>query len=632
MERRLTTIVAADIAEFSRLTGLDEEGTLVAQRGHREALIDPVVNRHGGRIANTAGDSLLIEFKSAVEAIRCSVAWQDGMAARNANVPAHQRIEYRIGVNVGDVVADGIDLLGDGVNIAARLEALASPGGVILSGTVRDQIHGKFDIELADLGDVQVKNIQRPIRAFQIMKDGQAHIPLRGVKTGKKRAVYATAAFLAAVMVGVVLWQSILTKERLSVSQPLQAEEMALPLPSGPSIAVLPFDSIGSDQDNILLGDGIASDITDDLTRFNELTVIASDSTAYFAGEKGSIRDAAKELGIQYVLHGEVQKEGDRLRISAKLVNAISGEQVWAERYENDWTHIFDVRDEIAGSIVSLIGSYESPLVSATLADAKRKQTASLTAYELVVLARSHRHRFNKEDNDKSHELLNRAIALDPVYARAHVGLAWTHAQDIWNGWTASFETSANGALEAAKRAIEIDENFADAHWVIGDIYLYILGEPEKGIASLRRALALNPNHPDILADWGGNALPMFLGQADEGVELIKKARRLSPRHADWYDSSLMVAYFFAKRPKDAVATFFTVDYPNTWHRVLLAASYGHLGQKRKADKTMATIIEEVPGFKLREFMVSTGTEPTKMDQEALSYLVDGATKAGLLE
>ncbi len=632
MQRRLTTIVAADIAEFSRLTNLDEEGTLIAQRGHREALIDPAIKRHGGRIANTAGDSLLIEFTSTIEAIRCSVAWQDGMAVRNANIPVDQRIEYRIGVNVGDVVADGMDLLGDGVNIAARLEALAPPGGIILSGTVRDQIDGKLEFKLGDLGDVPIKNIRRPVRAFQIVKDGQVPVRMPGPQTGKKRVVFAVATSLVAVVAGVVLWQTSIGPGRPSVVDPLQVDEMVLPLPSGPSIAVLPFQYIGSDQHRTLLGEGIASDITDDLTRFNELTVIASNSATYFKGEKGSIREAAKELGVQYVLHGEVQKEEDRLRISAKLVNAISGAQVWAERYENDWTHIFEIRDEIAGAIASLVGSYESPLVAATLAAAKRKQTDSLTAYELVMLARSHRHRFNKDDNEKSHELLEQAIALDPVYAQAYVGLAWTHAQDIWNGWTDSFDRSADGALEAAKRATQIDENFADAHWVMGDILLYILGQPEKGIASIQRARALNPNHPDILADWGGNVLPMFLDRADEGVELVKRAMRLSPRHSDWYDSSLMVAYFFAQRPEDAIATFHTVDYPNTWHRVLLAASYARLDREDDAQRIVAGILEDVPDFTLHSFLTSTGTEPSTMSEAALSYLIEGVKMAGLSE
>ncbi len=347
MDRRLAAIVAADVAGFSRLVGTDEEGTLAELRAHRAELIDPLLAQHNGRVANTAGDSLLIEFPSAVDAVRCAIALQDGMRARSSDVAEDRRIEYRIGVNVGDVVPDGEDLLGEGVNVAARLEGLAPPGGIVLSRSARDQVRDRMELNLADLGEVEAKNITRPVRAFQVLRDGE--VPVQPVDPGRRWALWRFAAAAAALLVAAWTWWQWIDPE----ISPADPANMAFALPDKPSIAVLAFDNLSGDPDQEFVSDGISEDITSALARIPQLFVIARNSAFSYKGMPVKIQRIAEELGVRYVLEGSVQRDGDRLRVTALLIDAVQGHHLWSERYDRDITDLFAVKDEITREIAS---------------------------------------------------------------------------------------------------------------------------------------------------------------------------------------------------------------------------------------------------------------------------------------
>lgn len=626
MQRQLTTILAADIAGFSRLVGADEEGTLAAQRAHRAELIDPLVERHGGRIANTAGDSLLIEFPSAVEAMRFAVSLQAGMRERNAGVQEGRRIEYRVGINIGDVVADGADLLGDGVNVAARLEALSPPGGIIVSRAVRDQVRDRMALTLADLGAVQVKNIARPVRAFQVLSEGQQ--PLRVEAPARRRSllpVAALAALMAAAVIGA--WWYLHQPD----FEPADQASMAFAMPTGPSLAVLPFAYVGTNVEASFLGQGIAADITRALTTFGDLTVISSESTSGYDATTTPIREVAEELGVRHVLRGSVEQDGERLRISAHLVDALSGQQVWADRYEADGADVFAVRDEVAQAIAILIGAQESPIAAATLAGSKRKDTTALGTYELLLLAQDLRHRFNREDNAKSLALLERAVELDPNYARAHGDMAWTLAHSVWNGWSDDPDATMRRAVRSAERAIEIDPWLADGYWVLGSVSICLAEDPARSVELYRKALELNPNHPGIMAEWGGFVLPALdHDRGEEGLALLERAMRLNPRHADWYNAAHVSGRFYARQPAAAIQAFEAVAYPTFLSRVLMAASHGHLGRTDRAATLVDEILELKPGYSLDTFANDPEICPNGVSAENLDYLREGLGKAGL--
>ncbi len=483
MERRLAAILAADMVGYSRLMEADEEGTIARQKAHRADLIDPMIAQYKGRIVKTMGDGLLIEFNSVVDAVRCAVEVQEAMVTREADFAGDERIAYRVGVNLGDIVIDGDDILGDGVNIAARLEGLAEPGGICVSDVVYQSVRGKLDIGFDDLGAQEVKNIAEPVRVHRI-------------QLGDPGAATVT----------------------------LEAGRVSLDLPDKPSIAVLPFDNMSGDPEQEYFADGIAEDIITGLSRMRWLFVSARNSSFTYKGRAVDIKAVSQELGVRYVLEGSVRKSGNRARISVQLIDAATGNHLWAERYDRELTDVFVVQDEITETVVATI---EPQLYVAESERAKRKPPESLDAWDLAMRSMHHLWRMTAPDNARAQELLQAAIDRDPGYAQAYGLLGFSNIWHAWMGWGEDPTRLIPEAESMARRAMALDEQDPWAHLVVGAIHGYARRH-EDAVDSLRKALQLNPNF-SFAYFWLG-AIMGYAGKVEEAMEAIDRAFRISPR------------------------------------------------------------------------------------------------------
>jgi TolB-like protein/class 3 adenylate cyclase/Flp pilus assembly protein TadD len=478
VERRLAAIMAADVAGYSRLIGADEGGTLRALKAIRAELIDPKIAEHRGRLVKTTGDGLLVEFGSVVDALRCATEVQRAMAERNFRVMPDERIEFRIGINMGDIVVEDGDIFGDGVNVAARLEGLAEPGGVCVSARVQEDAAGRLDLAFEDIGEQALRNIARPVRAYRVAMGGCLEVA---------------------------------------------KEPAPLPLPDKPSIAVLPFANLSDDPEQEFFADGIAEDIITALSKLRWFFVIARNSTFTYKGRAVDVKQIGRELGVRYVLEGSVRKAGTRLRITAQLVEATSGNHVWAERWDREIGDIFAVQDDITERVAAAI---EPQLYAAEHFRSQRKPPESLDAWECVVRALSYISRRSQEDNAAAVELLQRAVTLDPGYAQAHSVLAYVLGLDAVYGWSPR-EKALPPALEEAQKAVLLDDDDPWSHVALGSV-LARIDRPEEAISEFRRALALNPSF--ALAHSRLAMALCNLGESEEALAEIDTAERLNPR------------------------------------------------------------------------------------------------------
>ena len=482
VERRLAAILSADVAGYSRLMGADEVGTLASLKSHRAELIDPAIAEHRGRIVKLMGDGALVEFPSVVDAVECAVAIQQGMTARNAEVGEDKRIDFRIGVNLGDIIIDGDDIYGDGVNLAARIQEIATPGGVCISGDSYRQVRGKIDAAFDDLGEQAVKNISEPVRVYRWTDAAPDPMPTTpGV-------------------------------------------EDAPPLPDKPSIAVLPFTNMSGDPDQEYFADGISEDIITELSRFRSLFVIARNSSFSYKAKSVKVQDIGRDLGVAYVVEGSVRKAGNRVRITAQLVAAESGNHLWAERYDRDLDDIFAVQDEVTHAIVTAI---EPTLGSAERGRAHRKPTESLDAWESYQRGLWHSYRYSAADNTEAQSFFRRAIELDPNFAPAHAGLAHAIYLSFFLGFRTDRAPALGEARAAAQRAVTLDGDDALAHAIAGRVHT-MLGERDAAISACETALALNPNLAMARLVLG-NSLGI-IGRYEESIVELDEAIRLSPR------------------------------------------------------------------------------------------------------
>ncbi len=484
MQRRLAAILAADVVGYSRLMGKDEAGTLERLMAHRAELIDPTIAAHGGRIVKLMGDGALVEFASVVAAVLCAAEIQEGMAGRNAGVAPDRRIELRIGINLGDVIVEGEDIYGDGVNVAARLEGLAEPGGICVSGTAYDTAHDKLDLAFESMGEQRMKNIERPVRAYRIRPPGA---PAAGGEAADPAAG-------------------------------------ALELPDKPSVAVLPFTNMSADPDQEFFADGIAEDIITELSKFRSLFVIARNSSFAFKGRSVDAKEVSGKLGVRYIVEGSVRRAGKRVRITAQLIDAVEDKHLWADRYDRDLEDIFAVQDEVTGAIVSAI---EPRLGSSERQRAHRKPTESLGAWECYQRGLWHLYQYAAEDCEKALDFLRRAIDLDPTFAAAHAGLAFALYYGVILGFSGDREGDLARALEAGKAAVALDENDPFAQVALGRVHT-VRGEHDTAIAACDRAIALNPSYAS--AHFGRAHSLWQCGRAAEAIASHDEAMRLSPR------------------------------------------------------------------------------------------------------
>jgi TolB-like protein/class 3 adenylate cyclase/Tfp pilus assembly protein PilF len=574
LDRKLLAILAADVVGYSKAMEVDEAGTIARLSAIRAELTDPAIARHHGRIVKLMGDGALVVFDSVVDAVVCAAEIQKAVAARNAGLPEPERIVFRIGVNLGDVALVDGDVYGDGVNVAARLEQLAERGGVMVSSTAYDHLQGKLDWPLDFAGEHQVKNISRPVRMYRLRLDGrQARRPLLG--SMPRWAMPVIAAF-AALAVFAATWQFWPT-DMASIK---------------PSIAVLPFDNYSGDEATGRLADGLTEDIITDLSRMSELDVIARNSTEVYKGKSADVRQIGRDLKVRYVLEGSIQRQGERIRATAQLIDAQTGSHVWSERWDRPVQDVFAVQTEIADSILSQFEVSTGPIKSAEHSTARRKRPQSLTAYDLNLLGVEKQLSPTRESIAESMEILKKAVVADPGYARAWINLAWAYTMAAHYG--ADWEASNRAGLEAAERAVALDPNDAEAHAVLGHM-LGFRGEFGRAKTELDIALRLNPGSFGIITyylPWAST-----FGEPERGAELADRAIRLNPDYKPWASNPLRFAYFMAGRYEDALKVMErqTPDNYDKYAWVGRAASFAVLGRKEEAEATVKEALRRYP-------------------------------------
>jgi adenylate cyclase len=545
IERRLAAIMAADVVGYSALVERDESRTLAAIRALRSRTLEPLVAGHKGRIVKMMGDGVIVEFASVVEAVTCAVALQQEVAAHQEDASPEDRIVLRIGISLGDVVVEGDDLLGDGVNIAARIEALADPGGVWITDTVRKQLAGKISLAFEDAGERTLKNIAQPIRVFR--------------------------------------WAGAVTPS------------MRLLPPEKPSIAVLPFDNMSGQQEETYFSDGITEDIMTGLARFRSLFVVARNSSFAFRGRPVDPAEIGRRLGVSYLLEDSVRRAGDRVRITAQLIEATSGMHLWAERYDRNLDDIFAVQDEVSQTIVStLVGRIEE----ARLQQSLRRPTTSLAAYDCLLRGLAHFRGYAADDNRKAYEMFERAASLDPRYALAHSYLAFVSI--AMHGFASAPSEVLDSAFMKATHALELDPQESRCHRVLALIWLY-RRDYDLAEYHYRKALDLNPNDADRRMDFG--ELLALRGRAEEALRFIESAMRLNPFHPTWYSFQLGITLYSLQRYEEAAQAFKRMPSPGYWTHARLAACYAQLGRMAEAHAAAAEALRKRPGFSTAEFL-----------------------------
>jgi len=617
--RKLSAILSADVKGYSRLMGEDEDATIRTLEAYRQAMAK-LIERHQGRVVDAIGDNLLAEFSSAADAVKCAVEIQEELRARNDILLPSHRMEFRIGVNLGDVVEEGDRIYGDGINIAARIEGLADPGGVCISGTVYDSVADKMPFECQYLGEQTVKNITKPIRVYKIKVQagafGQSATILRDPKTRWRLKKPALIIAIATVMVlgGAAVWKFYLGPA---------PSKTTLPLPDKPSIAVLPFVNMSDDPKQEYFSDGLTEDIITGLSKIPKLFVIARNSTFIYKGKSTKVQDVGRELGVRYVLEGSVRKSGERMRITAQLIDANSGHHLWAERYDRGLKDVFALQDEITENILT---SMEVNLTEGEQARLWRKGAVNRKAYEKVLKALEYYRRMTKEDNALARKVYKEAMALDPEYAVPVVGLSYTHWMDVINGWSRSPQKSMKEAADLAEKALQLDESLADTHVLLGNIYL-MKGQYQQAMEAGERALALEPNGADVNALLG--LMLRYLGRPDEAIRVLEKAIRLNPIPPPWYLYNIGDAYRLAGLQDMAIHSFKTALEQNPDHflsKVYLAATYGEAGERKEGQRLAAEVLQMNPKFSAEQYARRL---PYK-NRNDIEQIIDGLRKAGL--
>jgi len=557
--------------------GEDDAATVRTLSNCRE-LVAGAIARHHGRVVDMPGDNVLAEFASAVNAVEAAVAMQAQLGKTNAALPEARRMAFRVGVNLGDVIEEDGRVYGDGVNIAARIEALAESGGICISGKVYEEVGRKLDLGFHDLGEIDLHNIHSRVRVYRVTPPGEA--------TPAKAAPAAARS-------------------------------------AKPAIIVLPFSNMSGDAEQEFFADGLTEDILTDLSRFHELFVISRNTSFKFRGQAVDVKKIARELGIQYVVEGSVRKAANRVRVSVQLIDAEADAHLWAERYDRDLNDIFAIQDEVTSAIVAML---PGRIAAAAHDRAERKTTANMAAYECVLAAKVLHHRSNREENEKAQQFIERAIELDPKYAHAHAWKACIIGQQLVNGWCKDPASTRSQIDAELKVALALDENDSDVQRVLAALRL-LQKNHDKAQFHQGRALSLNPND-DLIVVQEGEILT-WVGEPEKGIPWIQKAMRLNPLHPPRFWNHLGRAYFVARRYAEAIESFQRITAPDPFHHAFLAACHAQLGDKPSSARHAKEVLGRNPRFSW-----SATLEPVlyyKHDRD-LAHHREAVLKAGLPE
>ncbi len=550
-KRKLSAILSADVKGYSRLMGADELATVRTLEDYRQTM-SAIIQQFRGRVVDSPGDNLLAEFASVVDAMESAVEIQKALKARNEELPEDRRMEFRIGINLGDVIEEGDRIYGDGINIAARIEGLAEGGGICISGNVYDQVKNKLHLDYENLGEHTVKNISEPVLVYGVGIEKRGGLPgaVRNIK-----------------------------------------------VPQKPSVAVLPFLNMSGDPEQEYFSDGITEDIITDLSKISGLFVIARNSVFTYKGKSIKVEELGRELDVRYILEGSVRKVKDRVRITAQLVDAATGGHLWADRYDRDIDDIFALQDEVTRKIVSVL-EVKLTVDDKTRRSCKCKYTCSMEAYDYFLRGLEHFNRFTKKTNAQARQMLEKAIAFDPEYALAHSFLGHTYLLEWSYGWSQD-RRSVEKAFELAVKAVTLDFSLPQAHELLGNVYLW-KKDHEQAIAELEKAVSLDPNFAAGFAGLG--SVMAWAGRPEEALGMIKKAMRINPKYPDHYLWNLGHAYVLAERYEEAVSALKQVleRNPDFWpSHTLLAAAYFEMGREQEARSEAAETLKLNPDFSL---------------------------------
>jgi adenylate cyclase len=675
IKRKLTAILSADVKGYSRLMGEDEEWTLRTLNTYKEVMRS-LTQQHRGRVVSTEGDRVLAEFASVVDAVQCSVEIQQVLRAKNAVLPENRRMEFRIGINLGDVIEEGEQIYGDGVNIAARLESLAEAGGICISGSAYEQIENKLPLRYDYLGEHEVKNIAKPVRVYRARIEPEAVSSKLGEEKKVKprqwqRVTIGLVVVVIVVVAAFVIWKlyapsapkpEVVSKEKIVVSQPEKVpatappsaepkpkekvtppspqkitkpapppapkievaskEKMAFPLPDKPSIAVLPFVNMSDDPKQEFFVDGMTDEIITALSKGPNLFVIASNSTFTYKGKAVKVKQVSEELGVRYVLEGSIQRSGDRIRINAQLIDALTGHHLWAERYDRDVKDIFAIQDEITMKIITAL---QVKLTSGEMIHVLAKGAKNIDAFTKYLQAVDLWTRLTKETNAQAKKLLEEAVALDPEYPGPYIGLAKTHGMDVFLGTSQSSDQSLAKAFELAQKAISLDNTNGAAYSVLSWLYA-TKRQYEKAIAESERAISLNPNSAESYMRLG--LVLAYAGRAEEGIPYMQNALRLNPFPSPNYFSNLAIIYCESGHYEKAIeaAKRALQSEPNSpIPCTTLAISYIRLGREEEARAAAAEVRRTNPKFSLDRYAKNAPYTQPQVERN-----IEDLRKAGL--
>jgi adenylate cyclase len=622
VKRKLAAILSADVKGYSLLMGEDEEATIRTLNTYKEVMTG-LIQHHRGRVVGTAGDSMLAEFASVVDAVRCAVEIQKELKTRNEDLPENRRMEFRIGVNLGDVIEDGEQILGDGVNIAARLESLSEVGGICISGTAFDQVKNKLNLGYKYLGEQTVKNILEPVRVYRVLMEPGEPSEVKVKVEGKNRKYFAIVAVAVVIIGAVAAWQYIWRPSHPKM-EVASKDKMAFLLPDKPSIAVLPFTNMSEDPKQAFLGDALAEEVINGLAKLRQVFVIARNSSFTYKGKAVDVKQVGREQGVRYVLEGSVQRSRNRLRITAQLIDATTGHHLFSERYDRDLKDIFAIQDDITMKILTAM---RVALAEGEAVRVGAKGTKNLEAYLKVMQATQLRSAFNKESMARSRQLAEEAIALDPGYAMAYGSAASALANEVYLGVYKNPKEALERATKLAEKAVALDDSLANTRSTLS--WLLIMNRDfDRGVAEAERAVALEPGSGVAYTTLGLTL--NYAGRYEEAIPALKNALRLMPIPSTVCLANLGFSYRMLGRYEESIASLKQLiqrEPDSMTGHLHLAATYVMAGKEAEARAEAAEILRINPNFSLEQFAKTT---PMKNQADLMDRWVEPLRKAGL--